>query len=107
MIAVGIRLFRQEAVIGEFHILSHQLAAVEGGLIVPFDPLAEMEDHSRVVRLFPAFGQIGLNGKGARLHVGADFMPDQPAVDEAQQVIRVVIDREMGIKVRQVSTTYT
>ena len=31
--AVGIGLFGQEAVIGEFHILGDELAAVEGGLI--------------------------------------------------------------------------
>ena len=66
-----------------------------------------MEDIGRVVRLFPAFGQIRLDDEGPRLHVGADFMSHQAAVYEAQDVIRIVIDREMRIKVRQVSSTYT
>ena len=66
-----------------------------------------MEDIGRVVQLFPAFGQIGLDDEGTWRHVGADFMPHQPAVDEAQDVIRLVIDREMRIKVRRVSSAYT
>jgi hypothetical protein len=104
---VGIARFRQEAGISELDIFSHQLAAVEGGLVVPFDAFAQMEDVGRVVWRFPAFGQIGLYGEGAWLHVGTDFMPHQTTADEAQYGIRIVIDREMGIKVREIPSTQT
>jgi hypothetical protein len=73
---------------------------------VPFHPLAEIENYRRVVRCFPAFSQVGFNGKGARRHVRAGFVPDQPAVDEARQVIRVVVDREMGIEVGGIPPPY-
>jgi hypothetical protein len=101
-IAVPIRFFRQEALIGEFHVVGHQLAAVDGGLVVPFDPLAQMEDIGSVVQLFPAFGQIGLDDEGARRDLGADFMPYELAVDEAQGALRKVSCRDMGIEVRGV-----
>src|SRR5437870_9093643 len=65
-----------------------------------------MEDIGRVIWRFPAFGQIGFNGKGARLHVRAGFVPHQPAIDEAQQEVRVVVDREMGIEVGGIPPTY-
>ena len=97
-LAVGIALFRQEAVEGEFDILGHQLAAVDGRLVVPFDPLAQMEDIGRVVRLFPAFGQIGLDDEGARRHVRADFMPHELAVDEAQRVCVLKLSVRCGSK---------
>ena len=74
MIAVRIPFFRQEAVIGEFDIVGHQLAPVQGRFVVPFDPLAQVEDIGRVVQLLPAFGQIGLDDEAARRHVAADFM---------------------------------
>src|SRR5262247_2555633 len=57
-VAVDIRLLRQEAVIGEFHIIGHQLATVERGLVVPFPTFAQMEDIGRLVRYFPAFRYI-------------------------------------------------
>ena len=53
---LGITLDRQEAVKGEFHILGHQLAPVDGWFVVPADPLAQMEDIRGVIRRFPAFG---------------------------------------------------
>jgi hypothetical protein len=64
--AVGIALLRQEAVVGEFHVLGHELAAVEGGLVVPRDAFPEMEDIGGVIQRFPVFGHIGLDGEGAR-----------------------------------------
>ena len=105
-IAVGIPRFCQEAIVGELDILGHQLAAVEGRLVVPFNALAQMEDISRVVQFFPAFGQIGLDNEGARGHVGADFMPHQFAVDEAHGALRKASDREMGIKVRGIKPAH-
>ena len=87
-IAVHTAFFRQEAVIGEFDILGHELAAVDGRLVVPFDPLAQVEDIGGVIQLFPAFGQIGLDDEGARRNVRADFMPHQFAVDEACGALR-------------------
>ena len=68
-------MLRQEAVVGEFDILSHQLAPVDGRLVVPCDALAQVEDIGGIVRRFPAFGQIGLDDEGARRHVRADFVP--------------------------------
>jgi hypothetical protein len=53
-----ILLFRQEAIIGELDFLSHQLAAVDGRLMVLCDPLA--------VDAPP----IELNGLSAAEHTG-------------------------------------
>jgi len=76
-LALGITLYGQKAVKGKFDILGHQLTPVDGRLIMPLDTLAEMEDRGRVVRRFPAFGQIGLDDEGTRRHVRADFMPQE------------------------------
>src|SRR2546425_3991199 len=65
-----------------------------------------MEDIGRVVHLFPAFGQVRLEGEGARPHVGADFMPHQSAIDEAQRGMRPVADRKMRIEVRRVQPAH-
>jgi hypothetical protein len=59
-----------------------------------------MEDIGGVVQRFPAFGQVRLDDKGARGHVGTDFMPHQFAVDEAHGALRKASERQMVIKVR-------
>jgi hypothetical protein len=99
-IAIRTAFFRQEALIGEFHILGHELAAVDRGFIVPFDALAQVEDIGGVIELFPTFSQVGLDDEGARRNVRPDFMPYQFAVDEADGAIRSASGREMVIKVR-------
>jgi hypothetical protein len=48
-IAIRIACFRQEAIVGELDILGHQLAAIEGGLVMPFDALAQVEDIGGIV----------------------------------------------------------
>ena len=53
-ITVRIPPLSQEAVIGKFDILGHQLAAVDGRLVVPFNPMAEVEHIRRIVQLLPA-----------------------------------------------------
>ena len=53
-IAVRVPRISQKAVIGEFDILSHQLAAVNGRFIVPFHTLAQMEDIGCIVQLLPS-----------------------------------------------------
>src|SRR5262245_27381176 len=58
-----------------------------------------MEDHRRVVRLLPAFGQIGLNDEGARRHSRTDLMAHKPTVSEAQRRIRLEVGGEMMVKV--------
>ena len=60
-LALRIPWFGQEALKGKFHILGHQLAAVDRRFIVPVHPLAQMKDIGGVVRRFPAFGQVGLD----------------------------------------------
>ena len=98
---LGIAFERQEAVEGKFHVLGHQLAPVDGWLIVPFDALAQMEDIGRVVRRFPAFRQIRLDDEGARRHIRADFVPQELAVDEAQRGMRLEVARQMRIEVHR------
>src|SRR5262245_14579695 len=61
-----------------------------------------MEDHRRVVRLLPAFGQIGLNDEGARRHPRTDLMAHKPTVSEAQRRIRLKVDGEMVVKVDRI-----
>ena len=80
----------------------HQLTTVDGGLVVPFDAFAQVENIRGVVQLFPAFGQIGLDNEGARLYLGANFMPHQLAVDEAERALCPDIDREVRIEVYRV-----
>ena len=101
-IAGRIRLFGQEAVKGEFDILGHQLTPVDGRLVLPLHPVAEMEDIGRVVRCFPAFGQIRLDEEGARRHPCPDSIPHELAVDKAQRGMGPEIDGEMRVKVRRV-----
>src|SRR5262249_34563873 len=83
-------------------VLSHQLAAVDRRLIMPFDPLTQMEDVGRVVQLLPALRQIGFDDEGARPNRRTDFMPHQPAVDEAESGLCPDIDREVWVKVHRV-----
>src|SRR5207253_7650839 len=83
------------------------LATVEGWFVVPFDTVAQMENISRVVRRFPAFGQIRLYREGARPHLRADLMPHQPAVDETQRGVRLEAKRLMRIEVHWVPSTHT
>src|SRR4029453_11393916 len=79
---------------------------VEGGLVMPFDALAQVEDIGGIVQFFPAFSQVGLDDEGARGHVAANFMPHQFAVDEAHGALRKASDCEMGIKVRGIKPAY-
>src|SRR5262249_38890602 len=52
------------------------------------------------------FGQVGLQDEGARSHVGADLMPHQSAVDEAQRGLCLEAEREMGIEVQGIITAH-
>src|SRR6516162_615348 len=61
-----------------------------------------MEDIGRVVQHFPPFGHIGLQDKGPRRYVRADFVPQELTVDETQRSMGLEADREMGIKVDRV-----
>jgi hypothetical protein len=65
-IAVRIPMGCQAAVKGELHVLCHELAAVEGRFVVPFYPLAQVENVGRLIRCVPAFGEVGLHREGAR-----------------------------------------
>ena len=94
-----ITFLRQKAVEGKFHIRGHQLAAVDWWLIMPADAFSQMKEIGRVVRRFPAFGEIRLDDEGAWLHVCADFMPQELTVDEAQRGIGLEVARELRIKV--------
>src|SRR2546430_2459048 len=76
--------FRQKAIVGELHVIGHQLAAIERRFVVPFNAVAQMEDIGRVVWLLPAFGQVRLDGEGAGPHIRTDFIPHQRAIGEAQ-----------------------
>ena len=105
-IAIRIRLFRPETVIGEFDILGYQLAAVDGRLIVPLHAFAQVENIGGGVQLLPAFGQIGLHDEAAWRHVSADLMPHQLAVDKAQGALRKARGCEMGIEVRGIPPTH-
>src|SRR5262249_28585433 len=60
-----------------------------------------------VVRLFPAFGQIGLDDEGARLYSRTDLMAHEPAVGEAQGGIGFDVGGEMMVKVDRVVAAYT
>ena len=73
---------------------------------MPFDPVAQVEHIGGVVRLFPAFGQVGLHDESARLHLRTDLMPHQSTVDEAQGEMRSGSDCQMGIKVRRVKPAH-
>ena len=73
---------------------------------MPLDPFTQIEDIGCIVQRLPAFGQIGLHAKGAGLHVGADFMPHQFAVDKAHGALRKASEREMVIKVRGVKPAH-
>src|SRR5262245_5310237 len=106
-VAIGVPRFSQKAVIGEFDILRHQLAAVEGGLIVPFNALAQVEHIRGVVQLLPAFGQIGLHDKGPWRHISPDLMSYQFVVDEAQRGMRLEADRQMWIEVHRLIPAHT
>ena len=106
-IAERIRLFGQEAVEGEFDILGHQLAPVDGRLVLPVHPVAEMEDIGRVVRCFPAFGQIGLDEPGVRRHPCPDPIPHELTVDKAQCGMGLDTGCEMRVKVRHIPASDT
>jgi hypothetical protein len=105
-LAVGIALLGQQTVIGKLHILGHQLTAVDGRFVVPFHPLAQVEDIGGVVWGLPAFGQVGLNHKGARLNLWTNLMPHQPAVDKAQRRMRLEVSRLMRVEVHRVIPTH-
>ena len=101
-IAVSIPLFRQEAIEAEFHILRHQLTPVEGRLVLPLHPVAEMEDNGRVVQSFPVFGHIRINDQGARRNPSPDSIPHQLAVDKAQRRMGLEVAAQMRVKMRRV-----
>jgi hypothetical protein len=101
-----IRFFRQKAVEGEFHVLGDQFAPVDGRFVVPSHPPAQMEHVGGVVRLFPAFGQVGLDDEGPRPHVSADFVAQEPATQEAQDAMRPAIAGQMGIEVHGIPSAH-
>ena len=78
-----------------------------GGLLCHVHPVAEMEDIGRVVRRFPAFGEIRLDEEGAWRNPGPDFIPHELAVDKAQRGMGPDIEREMRVKVLRVSAADT
>ena len=100
--AIGIARFAQKTVIGKLHVVGHQLTAIEGRFVVPFDTVAQMEDIGRLVWLLPAFSQMGLDCEGARPHVRTNFIPHQRAVGEAQRSIGLEIEGEMRVKVGRI-----
>jgi hypothetical protein len=73
-----------------------------GWLVLPADPSSQVEDDGRVVRLFPALGQVGLDRERPRWYRGADLVADELAVDEAQRATRLEVDREVRIEVRRI-----
>ena len=65
-----------------------------------------MEHIGRVIWLFPAFGQIGLDDEGARPHVPADFVAQEPAAQEAQGAMRPGVAGQMGIEVHGIPSAH-
>src|SRR5437867_1041554 len=60
----------------------------------------------RVVRLLPAFSQIGLHGEAARRHTRAHLVAEQLAIDEAQGGHRHEVSRQVRVEVRWIPATY-
>ena len=95
-------LLGQEAVEGELDVLGDQLTPVERRPVLPAHALAQVKDHGGVVRLFPALGQVGLDGEGPRGDPGADLVADELVVDEAQRVVGLQVQGLVGVEVRRI-----
>jgi len=65
-----------------------------------------MKDIRGVIRLVPAFGEIGLDPEGARRYVTADLVPQELTVHEAQHGMRPGVAGKMGIEVHRIPPTH-
>src|SRR6266545_6789314 len=97
-----VAFLREEAVIRELDVFGDQLAPVDGRLVMPPDPSAQVEDVGRLIRLVPSPGQLWLDGEATRCHPGADLVAQQPAVDEAQRVMRLAAQDQMRVEVGRI-----
>jgi hypothetical protein len=73
---------------------------------MPAHASAQVEDVSRLIRLVPAFGQVGLDGESARGHPGAHLVAQEPAVDEAERVVRLAAQNQMRVEVGRIVAPY-
>jgi hypothetical protein len=95
---VGVALDRQEPVIGVLDVVGGQLASVHRRLRMPADPLPQLEDVGRLVRLRPRLGQVRFDRVGHGLDRRARLHLEQAAVDERQRDHRHERDRLLGIE---------
>jgi hypothetical protein len=56
----------------------------------------------RLIRLFPALGQVGLDREDAGRHPGADLVTDEPVVDEAQGGVGLEVQGQMRVEVGRI-----
>ena len=101
-VAVGVALLVDEAIEAVLDVVGRHLAAVDRGLVVPAHAAAELEDVGGVVGLRPGLGEVALELEHARRDRGARLVPEQPAVREGVQDVRLVRDRELRIPVGRI-----
>src|SRR5262245_38456113 len=69
---------------------------------MPSHALAQLEDVGSLVRLRPRFREITLEHERPRLDSGTSLMPEQPAVGEAVDDLRLEGDDQIRVEVRRV-----